>query len=128
MGPLWDFDIGGGNINYADCDDPEQFYIKNAEWISRFFEDPKFVQRVKERWTEIKGNQLPAMFSLINQTSSTLELSQRYNFEKWPVLGMDIWPNPDGWQDRITYDSEVDYFINWLTKRIQWLDDAFLKM
>lgn len=128
MGPLWDFDIGAGNINYADCDVPEQFYIKNAEWISRFFEDPKFVQRVKERWTEIKGNQLPDMFGLINQTSLTLELSQRYNFEKWPVLGADIWPNPDGWQDRITYVSEVEYLINWLTKRIKWLDEAFAKL
>lgn len=47
MGPIWDFDIALGNINYNNNQVPEGFWIKSASWISRMFDDPEFVNLVK---------------------------------------------------------------------------------
>jgi hypothetical protein len=128
MGPIWDFDIAAGNINYNGGDDPEKFTIKNATWISRFFKDPVFVQRVKSRWNEIKGNQVVTLMQLIERTSVELERSQQSNFQRWPILGVYDWPNADGYEQRTTYASEVLYLKDWLAKRIDWLDSAFNKL
>lgn len=128
MGPLWDFDIGAGNIDFNDNDLVEDFYIKNGLWISRFFEDPGFVELVKDRWEQIKEDQIPAMFALIDHTSMELDSSQKYNFQKWPILGAYTWPNAAGWEERTTYASEVQYLKDWLTARINWLDKAFFEL
>jgi len=125
FGPVWDFDIGAGNANYGTGDDPEKFYIKNGLWISRFFKDPAFVEKVKKRWSDIRGNQIEDLFTLIDQTSSKLEQSQQYNFAKWPILGKYVWPNPAGVEQRTTYVSEVTYLTSWLRQRVEWLDQGF---
>lgn len=128
MGPLWDFDIGAGNIDYDMSDNPEEFYIKNAVWISRFFEDPAFVEQVKSRWNEIRDNELNYMFEFIDQTSNYLRISQQFNFQRWPILGTYVWPNAAGWEERTTYESEVNYLKDWLQQRILWLDQAFSEL
>lgn len=128
MGPVWDFDIGAGNINYSDAISPEGFYIKNSLWISKFFEDHKFIQQVKQRWAEIRNDQIEALFNLIDQTSSKIELSQQTNFERWPILGIYVWPNADGWNDRTTYSSEVEFLKEWLNRRVDWLDRAIMDL
>ncbi|WP_192807785.1 CotH kinase family protein, partial [Treponema sp. JC4] len=53
MGPNWDFDLGFGNSGekYTDYKS-DGWLIKNAKWISRFFEDESFVSKVKSRWNE----------------------------------------------------------------------------
>ncbi|MCR6640410.1 MAG: CotH kinase family protein [Sporocytophaga sp.] len=42
VGPLWDFDISAGNINYNGCDYPIGWWIRDSKWIDRLFEDPAF--------------------------------------------------------------------------------------
>ncbi|MCS7464063.1 CotH kinase family protein [Paenibacillus doosanensis] len=128
MGPVWDFDIGAGNIDYNGNDDPTGFYIKNAVWISRFFEDPAFVQKVKARWEQMKQKQIPDLFNRIDQTSNQLQASEQTNFSRWPILGTYVWPNASGWEERTTYDSEVQYLKDWLQKRYMWLDQAFSEL
>ena len=50
MGPLWDYDIALGNVNYNDNQSYEGFWIKKkVTWFSRMFEDPSFVALVKEQ-------------------------------------------------------------------------------
>ena len=56
MGPLWDFDIAFGNVNYNGCDKPEGFWIKPVAWYARLFQDPSFVQKVKERFAYFYDN------------------------------------------------------------------------
>jgi hypothetical protein len=41
------------------------------------------------------------------------------NFTRWPMLGMEVWPNPEV---AGSYDGEVEYFINWLNLRIAYVD------
>ena len=58
MGPLWDFDIALGNINFNGNQNVDGFWIKGAKWYSRLFEDPNFVDKVKVRFNEFYKHQI----------------------------------------------------------------------
>ena len=123
MGPVWDFDIGFGNIDYNGCDDYQGFWIKGCGWYSRLFADSIFVENVKSRWTA-KKNEIDALVQNIDDMADNLQGDVDVNFTKWPILGEYVWPNAPGYAERTTYQSEVDYLKTWLTNRIAWLDTA----
>ena len=56
--------------------------------------------------------------------AKSISISAQLNFAKWPTLGIWIWPNAAGFESRLTYQSEVDFFIDWISKRFEWLDSA----
>ncbi|NLD94991.1 MAG: hypothetical protein GX639_20235 [Fibrobacter sp.] len=118
MGPLWDYDISSGNINYNGCDNPENYWIKNAPWIQRLFEDPLFVQKIKDRWNE-KKNELLSEIADISFNASLLNNAANNNFKRWDILNTYVWPN------RVvkgSYNEEVSELIDWLTMRYNWMD------
>lgn len=127
MGPNWDFDIAYGNANYKNCDYPFDFYIKTSGWFSRLFEDPAFSQKVKDRWNEKKADVYDTINTFIEDTAKSISLSADLNFQKWRILGMYVWPNPAGFLTRKTYQSEIDYLVDWLNMRYEWLDIQFNK-
>lgn len=128
LGPLWDYDLGLGNINYNDCDNPEGYYIqKRGVWYAQLFKDPAFRAKVKKRWNE-KKNQLKASIETqIDKFYSQVLESSYYNFEKWPILGEYVWPNADGWNERLSIQSEIDYLKEWCHRRFEWMDQAINK-
>ncbi|MCL2774982.1 MAG: CotH kinase family protein [Oscillospiraceae bacterium] len=115
MGPVWDFDNGGGNVSLNGCDDPAGWYVRNSAWFTRLFEDPAFVQEVKDRWNYVKANYFDKMFAGMDSTAALLVQSQAMNFAKWQILG-----------DK-TYQDEVDSLKSWLTARIDWMDQEINK-
>ena len=125
MGPNWDFDISCGNINYSGCDNPEGYYIKNAKWISRFFQDETFIAQLKERWKEKKDELNIFITEEIQTEANNLSDAAELNFKIWDILGSYVWPNPDGYEQRTTYQSEVDLLIDFLTTRFNFLDEDF---
>lgn len=122
MGPLWDFDISAGNINYDDAFLTAGWWVRDAPWFSRLFQDPAFVARVREVWNEIRAAQLPEMFESIAARSALLQQAQLNNFQRWPILETYVWPN-----NRIpgSYAGEVEYLVSWLTERAEWMDSQF---
>ena len=127
MGPVWDFDIGGGNIDYADADNPKGWHTRYSAWFSRLFEDEEFAKEFGERWNYVKRNYLPKMFEQIDETAALLTKSQAKNFERWPILGSYVWPNAPGFEKRDTYESEIEYLKEWLHARIEWMDGEINK-
>lgn len=125
MGPNWDFDISCGNVNYNDCDNPEGYWIKNSGWIKRMFEDPNFVSKVETRWMEKREEICNYINTTIQENADCLAGAADLNFSKWDILGTYVWPNADGCEERTTYQSEVDYLIDWLNKRFEFLDKEF---
>jgi hypothetical protein len=124
MGPNWDFDISCGNINYNGCDNPEGFWIKNSGWHKRFFSDDNFAKQVKNRWDEIKTKiHDDAINSFIQTEADKLSKSAELNFRRYPILGKYVWPNAGGYASRKTYQSEIDYMIDFLNARYKFLDD-----
>jgi hypothetical protein len=118
MGPIWDFDISLGNINYNDNSNPRNFWIQNSAWISRLFEDPDFVSQVASRWNEKKAS-VDQLSQFIDERAQYLSVAQNFNFKKWTILDKHVWPNA---QVPGSYNGEISYLKEWLSTRIQWLD------
>jgi hypothetical protein len=121
MGPIWDFDLSYGNVDYADAEFTEGFWIKYNPWINKMFEDPYFENLVRERFSFFYQN-LNNFNNTIDDFSSYLSVSQDYNYDIWQTLGTYVWPNPV-WFD--THQEEVSYVKQWLSARMNWLNQEF---
>lgn len=126
MGPIWDYDIAFGNADASDgCDSsPYEFHVKNQAWIHRFFEDPYFVQLVKDRWRYFYSKKSTLM-SEINADAKYLKLAAQENNAKWLTLYKFTERNYDIWG---SYTNEVECLKQWISNRMDWLDREFSNM
>ena len=124
MGPIWDFDIAFGNINYNNNDKIDGFWVKNALWIERLFQDKFFVEKVKSRYNYFYKNKN----TILNKSkfySSQIENARINNESIWKILGRYVWPN------NVTYSSfeeEQDYLEKWISDRMDWLNVEINKL
>lgn len=123
MGPLWDFDIAFGNINYNNNMDPTGFWVKNAVWISRMCEDPTFMKMIRERFDKIYNNK-NVIYNYINENADYLKYSVIENNSVWKTLYTSTWPNYYIWG---SYENEVQCLKDWITKRLDWLNNNLPK-
>ena len=121
MGPLWDFDLAFGNVNYEVTEYPEGFWVKDHKWYERLFQDPAFVAKVKTRFAYFRENQ-NYILDKMDFYANYLDLAQKENDDKWDAIGNYAWPNPVFFD---TYEEEVLHLKNWYIKRMNWLDTAF---
>lgn len=124
MGPLWDFDIAIGNVNYNNNYNYDGFWIKYSGWINRMFEDPTFVAKVKERFDYFYGKRDDIMRE-INENAKYLKYAVQENENKWRTFYTHTWPNYDIWG---SYNNEVQSMKEWLNARFEWLKGEFDKM
>ncbi|WP_061180406.1 CotH kinase family protein [Caballeronia pedi] len=122
-GPLWDFDIAAGNVNYSGAQYALGWWIADNIWISRMKSiDPTFEPRIRARWDQQKAQQIDTLNAYIDSSAAALQETgaEPRNFTRWPILDVQVWPNPvvTG-----SYQGEIDYMKNWLMQRIAWLDE-----
>lgn len=121
FGPLWDYDLAIGNVNYDNADNTAAWHIARAPWFARLMQDPAFVQRVKLRWQEIRNNGILSEWrKQIITRWDYMSAEQRRNFARWPILSTWVWPN------RVvpgSYDGEMAALQEWLSARISWMDE-----
>ena len=79
---LWDFDLSYGNVDYADSQYSEGFWIKDNLWYARLFQDPYFENLVKERFLYFYNN-TDLLLEHIDNHENYLALAQAKNYEKW---------------------------------------------
>ena len=94
FGPVWDYDIAFGNVNYGDCDKTTGWFARYAVWYQQFFKYPEFDKMVKDRWKSLRQGNLSDLNSFIDDQASKMLMSQRRNFVRWPILNEAVWPNP----------------------------------
>ena len=51
-----------------------------------------------------------------------IKVSAVKNFEKWEILGQDIWPNKYNFK---SHKEEVNYLQDWIIKRLNYLDSKW---
>jgi hypothetical protein len=133
MGPIWDYTIAYGNANYYGCQDSDGWWIDDFEQIGsgdysqipfywkKLRGDPYFASRIKCRWLELRQTyfSLDHINNFIDSVATALEEPQQRNFQRWPILGVYIWPNP---VYPPTYAQEIEYLKTWIQDRIAWLD------
>ena len=123
-GPIWDFDVGFGNDGDGEVAAVTGWYVKNGFWTIRMFEDSLFVHNVIERWNEQKEALNASVQDMFLSLASSDSVSAECNFMKWDILGKKVHTNSAGYEERLTYKSEVDYMKTWVEERIAWIDNA----
>ncbi len=122
MGPVWDFDVSSGNVNYQPIVSPTVLWVRQALWYQQLFTDPNFLAAVKARWTAIRP-QLSALPAYLDSQAALLNSAQTNNFGRWPILQEEVWPNSEV---AGTYQGEVNFLKSWITQRIAYLDTVYL--
>ncbi|MDB4086516.1 CotH kinase family protein [Flavobacteriaceae bacterium] len=118
MGPVWDFDLAFGNVDYSNAENPDGFWIKENLWYKRMFEDPFFSDLIKSRFSYYDGN-LSSILSKIDGFEDYISKSQKKNFEIWDILSKDVWPIPVKYD---THHEYVEYLKTWIDNRMSWLE------
>jgi len=121
FGPIWDFDLSYGNLNYSDAQFENGFYVKQNNWIDKMYDDPSFVEKVKSRYS-FYFDKLNEFKKEIDDISNYINKSQEANYQRWATLGVYVWPNPV-WN--LTYSEEVDRLKDWIENRMNWLNTNF---
>ena len=123
MGPIWDFDISGGNVNDTAIENPTTPWMQTqAPWYAQWFKDPGFKADVTTQWNTLKNNGVfAAWLASIPQEAATLQQSQANNFGRWPMQGIEVWPNAEA---AGSYQGEIQFFLNWLNLRFAYLDSV----
>lgn len=125
LGPIWDFDVSMGNYKYAPAGVVDGPMLAARNWAERLYADPAFVAAVAARWRSLRAVGLrETLLADVARTSDRLVATRaaKRNFERWPVLGEVIGPNPPEAAARTTYSSEVAALTAWLEARIVWMD------
>jgi hypothetical protein len=127
MGPVWDFNIGYGNLDYNDFAKAPEGWLYNEGyrmyWFRRMINnDPALQNKMSCRWHDLRSNMLSddVIFEYIDSLVLSLQDPIKDNFRKWPVLGQYVWPNSFIGD---THEEEINYLKNWLFQRLHWMDN-----
>ncbi|MBK8668476.1 MAG: CotH kinase family protein [Saprospiraceae bacterium] len=136
FGPVWDFNLGFGNVDYCTQGNPEGLVIQTFNdvcsedgwvihfWWKKFLDDEAFYNDLKKRWKTLRSKELSneRVNFVIDSISTMLGQAQVRNFQQWPVLGQYVWPH---YYVGNTYAEEVSYLRNWMKNRLLYLDKVW---
>ena len=134
MGPIWDYNLTYGNANYCEGNsfrgwafdfdrvcpaDPFQLPF----WWNRLLSDRRFATNVRTKYQALRQNvlQTERIHKYIDSVATVLTEARTRNFQRWPVIGVYVWPN--GYVGQ-TYEQEADYLKEWVRSRLAWIDTA----
>ncbi len=132
-GPLWDFNLGWGNANYCQGGQTSGWEINfnsvcqgngslmNPFWFNRMLQDTVFANNVNCRWTDLRTSILSDSYLMayIDSMATILTEPAVRNYNRWPILGVYVWPNNYVGN---TYQEEITYMKNWILARTAWMD------
>lgn len=129
FGPNWDFDISFGNRseNGARPQWERVSYWESNTWINQMLLDSVFVVNFIARWNDKKNDLKNVINVRLQELADANAISADCNFIKWDILGQYVWPNNKGAENRLTYQSEIDYMKDWMTARYSWFDNVINK-
>jgi hypothetical protein len=128
-GPVWDFNLAFGNCVNNFGNDPYWWaYDQPANmnfipfWWKRFMADSVFKNELRCRYKDLRTSVLsePSLLQYIDNMASHLNEAQARNYQKYPILGQNVYPTPV--ISAATYQAEVGYLKDWLHKRLGWMD------
>jgi spore coat protein CotH len=118
-GPLWDFDAGFDYINTSGVyfqDAAGRFFSHDGDGkvlFSRFFEDPYFREKYKERWNQ-HYHEIAGIETFIDQMGTLLEKSRQVEHYVW-------------WWKKGDPKEEIERMKAWWRDRVQYLHEEINK-
>ena len=132
MFPLWDAEWSLGLAMQGNDDDPNGWYRypyqakanidiwKSRKYFQFLFKDPEFVEVLASEWGKFVAK-LPEVMMAVEKSVNEIQLAQRDNFEKWPILDKYI---SVGLIALGTWEAEVDYVSSFFNDRIMWMNSG----
>ncbi len=127
--PVWDYNLslGNGPMVFAYQSTGwirDAIAIKRHPWFSRLREDSAFTSRFWTRYLDLRKTVLSTdtLFARIESHATLLEEAAERNYQRWPILGENVWPFVPGYEKRKTFRAEVDWMKDWLRARLDWID------
>ncbi|MGQ7869839.1 CotH kinase family protein [Sunxiuqinia sp. sy24] len=138
-GPVWDFDWAWKNINECaifkatdgsgwayqinDCNP----WVKSPGWMIRLFQDAQFANATNCNYFSYRESILKesALFAIIDSVYKLVEPAQSRHFNQWKILGINVGA-PEVDAQPSTYQGEVQKLKNWISTRLNWLDDNMI--
>jgi hypothetical protein len=124
FGPLWDYDLAFGNTRFQEGNLTYgwQFDVNKRLPVTRILQDVAVVDLFRDRWHELRQGMLntDSLFALIDSIVDYIHEPVLRNYEVWPVIDKPLFfPNYVSG----TYEEEILNIKNWLTDRLQWIDE-----
>ncbi len=129
-GPPWDFDLSFGNADYLEGWQPTDwnYAIQDSQttqmpfYWQLLYSDSLFQTKMKCRWEELRLTILntDTLFAFIDSVALYIDSSQQMNFQRWPILGTYVWPNPS--PIPTTYAGEIQKMKDFIGERLLWID------
>jgi hypothetical protein len=136
MGPIWDYNLTYGNANYCAGDSYQGWaYDFNRTcptdsyqmpfWWDRLLSDRAFAKKVRVNYQALRKTILTTdrINTYIDSVATMLTEARVRNFQRWPVIGVAVWPNNFVGK---TYKEETSYLKSWIRQRLSWMDTAIL--
>lgn len=134
-GPVWDYDLAFRNANYCNGSNTDGWaYNFNLVcpgdgaglipfWWYQLEKDTAFQGNLRCRWKQLRQTSLSIshLNSLIDSIVTLTSEARQRHFQRWPVLGQYIWPNPD--PIPANYEGEINALKQWLQNRVLWIDN-----
>lgn len=114
MGPVWDFD-------WETYTPKTWFSINESLYYKRLFQDPRFVDVVKQRWDMYKAD-YETLPEYIRSEAAKIRNSDRMDSPMWPITQ---WVNGD---ENMTFDDAVKRMVKVYEDRFDWMDAAIGRM
>ena len=126
MGPVWDFNLSMGNAAFNEGWKTDGWLVYTNPvpfWWDRLLQDKNFTRKLAKRWKELRKDILATskLLDEINRTAEYLSEAQKRNFQRWPVLGRQVFANPGSGPP--TYEQVVVEVKTWLQARLKWIDE-----
>lgn len=134
-GPIWDHDLAYGNHSAWDAWRTDVFFTNIGQSLADgpfyyqklMFQDMNYRCQLYKRWQELRqpGNPLSTAVIMadIDSMADLLREADVREQARWSTFGKNYFNSPDGWETRLTYQSEIDYMKDWLNKHLVWLDN-----
>lgn len=123
---VWDFDSASNNYQTDYLAPGKQgFELVHIVWFNKLMKDPKFVERVISRYTELRKSYLSTEYlnNYIDDTVAYLGDAVSRNFDVW---GYTFSKKAENYKTNFmpsNYDEAVSHLKSSIKKRSEWLDN-----
>lgn len=128
MGPVWDFDMAFGNhegdiSNYDGWASAEATYsYVNDTWTTYLIKDPKFMDKVRARWIEVRDRLLETAKNTIDTQYALVKESADLNFKLWNIIDQKVGLGRVDHKKYNTYELQIEFLREFIIKRAAWID------
>jgi len=135
-GPVWDFDMAAGNVNYGPGDvdecpaDSTLFVRENHFWYQKLLNRTEFVNLFKTKLSAVQTNinNLLELIDKDNQDNVYFQNKESFNrnFDRWPTMGEYVQPEPKSVYELASVLDQMEYVRRWLSTRYNYLVATYI--